>query len=145
MPPIASHSSAQTRQVSAQAWQASMHSWTSFVAVISYLLDHAFCANPMKMMKPPHAGCKSSLSRRPIHAVPSEGKPIEGKIGGMSTVEVFTGSCRLCDAAVEVVNEAVTPCGCEVIVRSIDGPEAKAYGLTSVPSVVKNGEVVFTR
>ena len=60
-------------------------------------------------------------------------------------MEVFTGSCRLCDAAVEVVNEAVAPCGCEVIVRSIDGPEAKAYGLTSVPSVVKNGEVVFTR
>ena len=63
----------------------------------------------------------------------------------MSTVEIFTGSCRLCDAAVEVVQEAVSPWGCEVIVRSIDGPEAKAYGLTSVPSVVKNGEVVFTR
>ena len=63
----------------------------------------------------------------------------------MSTVEVFTGSCRLCDAAVEVIREAVSPCGCEVIVRSIDGPESKAYGLTSVPSVVKNGEVVFTR
>lgn len=63
----------------------------------------------------------------------------------MSTVEVFTGSCRLCDTAVEVVREAVSPCGCEVIVRSIDGPEAKAYGLTSVPSIVKNGEVMFTR
>lgn len=63
----------------------------------------------------------------------------------MSTVEVFTGSCRLCDAAVQVVKEAVAPCGCEVIVRSIDGDEAEAYGLTSVPSVVKNGEVVFTR
>lgn len=63
----------------------------------------------------------------------------------MSTVEVFTGSCRLCDAAVDVVREAVAPCGCEVIVRSIDGPEAKAHGLTSVPSVVKNGEIVFTR
>ncbi len=63
----------------------------------------------------------------------------------MSTVEVFTGSCRLCDAAVQVVKEAVSPCGCDVVVRSIDGEEAKAYGLTSVPSVVKNGEVVFTR
>ena len=63
----------------------------------------------------------------------------------MSTVEVFTGSCRLCDAAVQVVKEAVAPCGCDVVVRSIDGEEAKAYGLTSVPSVVKNGEVVFTR
>ncbi len=63
----------------------------------------------------------------------------------MSTVEVFTGSCRLCEAAVDVVREAVSTCGCEVIVRSIDGPEAKAYGLTSVPSVVKNGEIVFTR
>jgi len=63
----------------------------------------------------------------------------------MSTVEVFTGSCRLCDAAVQIVKEAVAPCGCDVVVRSIDGEEAKAYGLTSVPSVVKNGEVVFTR
>lgn len=63
----------------------------------------------------------------------------------MSTVEVFTGSCRLCDAAVQVVKEAVAPCGCDVVVRSIDGEEAKAYGLTSVPSVVKNGEIVFTR
>lgn len=68
-----------------------------------------------------------------------------GKLAPMSTVEVFTGSCRLCDAAVQVVKEAVAPCGCEVVVRSIDGDEAKAYGLTAVPSVVKNGEVVFSR
>ena len=63
----------------------------------------------------------------------------------MNTVEVFTGSCRLCDAAVQVVKEAVAPCGCDVGVRNIDGEEARAYGLTSVPSVVKNGEIVFTR
>jgi hypothetical protein len=73
MPPIASHSSAHSRQVSAQAWQASMHSKTSFVAVISFLLDRAFRADLMKMVKPPRPSCKSSLLRRPIHAVPSEG------------------------------------------------------------------------
>ena len=63
----------------------------------------------------------------------------------MSKIEIFTGSCHLCEEAVAVVNEVVAGTPNEVIVRSIDGPEAKAYGLSSVPSVVKDGEVVFTR
>ncbi|MEA2553705.1 MAG: MerR family transcriptional regulator, Zn(II)-responsive regulator of zntA [Fimbriimonadaceae bacterium] len=63
----------------------------------------------------------------------------------MSKIEVFTGSCHLCDQAVDVVKEAVAPCGCEVIVRDIDGPEAKAYGLTSVPTIVRDGEILFRR
>ena len=61
-----------------------------------------------------------------------------------STIEVFTGSCRLCTAAMDLVREAVEPCGCTVIERSIDGPEAQAYGLRSVPSIVRDGEILFT-
>lgn len=63
----------------------------------------------------------------------------------MSKIEVFTGSCHLCDEAVALVKEVTTGSENEVVVRSIDGPEAKAYGLSSVPSVVKDGEVIFTR
>ena len=62
----------------------------------------------------------------------------------MSKIEVFTGSCHLCDEAVQVVNQVTEGSNAEVVVRSIDGPEAKAYGLTSVPSIVKDGAVVFT-
>jgi len=82
---------------------------------------------------------------RPVDVLPSDGRGSKGKLAPMSTVEVFTGSCRLCDAAVQVVKEAVAPCGCEVVVRSIDGDEARAYGLTAVPSVVKDGAVIFSR
>jgi len=63
----------------------------------------------------------------------------------MSKIEVFTGSCHLCDEAVAVVTEVLEGSEHEMIVRSIDGTEARAYGLSAVPSVVKDGAVVFTR
>lgn len=59
-----------------------------------------------------------------------------------SKITVFTGSCHLCDEAVALVRDV---CGDSVDVKSIDGPEAREMGLTSVPTIVKDGEVVFTR
>jgi hypothetical protein len=62
----------------------------------------------------------------------------------MSKIEIFTGSCHLCEEAVDVVNKAVGDTGSEIVVRSIDGPEAQAYGLSAVPSIVKDGKLVFS-
>ncbi|MBC8065820.1 MAG: thioredoxin family protein [Chlorobia bacterium] len=60
-------------------------------------------------------------------------------------LEVFTGSCRLCEGAVTLVENTASRDEFEIDILSIDGERAKELGLTSVPSIVKNGEVLFAR
>jgi len=59
------------------------------------------------------------------------------------TIEVYSAGCSLCDDTLQHVREAVAPCGCTVIERSPDGPEASSYGISSVPTIVAEGQVVF--
>jgi hypothetical protein len=63
----------------------------------------------------------------------------------LKTLEVFTGSCRLCEAAVHLVHDCADPTEYSVEVKSIDGAEAKAYGLSAVPSIVLAGIPIFER
>lgn len=58
-------------------------------------------------------------------------------------IEVFTGSCRLCEGAVALVERVAQ--GQEIEVLSIDGDRAKEYGLRAVPSIVIDGEIEFQR
>lgn len=60
-------------------------------------------------------------------------------------IEVFTGSCRLCEGAVALVENLADKDRYEVDVLSIDGDRAKELGLTAVPSIVKEGELLFAR
>jgi glutaredoxin len=63
----------------------------------------------------------------------------------MRTIEVFTAGCPLCNDTLELVRTAVKECGCEVIERRCTGeeccPEAKKYGVESVPTIVVDGVV----
>jgi DNA-binding transcriptional MerR regulator len=59
------------------------------------------------------------------------------------TIEVFTAGCSLCDETLQRVRDAVAPCGCSVIERSADSAEAQGYSITSVPTIVTDGQVVF--
>lgn len=59
------------------------------------------------------------------------------------TIEVFTAGCSLCDDTLKSVRDAVAPCGCSVIERSADSAEAQGYSITSVPTIVADGQVVF--
>jgi len=61
----------------------------------------------------------------------------------MKKLEVFTGSCRLCEAAVQLATDTADPAKYEILVKSIDGDDAKAYGLTAVPSIVLDGKTLF--
>jgi len=59
-------------------------------------------------------------------------------------IEVFTAGCPLCDETLRRVRQAVQPCGCSVVERSPAGPEAQQYGVHAVPTIVADGQVVFT-
>ncbi|NCO33518.1 MAG: hypothetical protein AUJ92_01125 [Armatimonadetes bacterium CG2_30_59_28] len=61
-------------------------------------------------------------------------------------VAVFTAGCPVCEDAVQLVNQLACP-SCDVSVYDLraDGnaaAEAKAYGVTSVPTVVVDGRIV---
>ncbi len=59
------------------------------------------------------------------------------------TIEVFTAGCSLCGDTLKNVRGAVAPCGCTVVERGADTAEAKRYGISSVPTIVADGQVVF--
>ncbi len=63
----------------------------------------------------------------------------------MIKLEVFTGSCRLCEGAVALVDRVADKSKFNVEVLSIDGERAKELGLTAVPSIVKDGALLFAR
>lgn len=64
-------------------------------------------------------------------------------------VEVFTSGCFLCEETIKLVKDLACP-SCEVMVYDISEPceskecidKAKAYGITSVPTVVVDGKIV---
>ncbi len=58
------------------------------------------------------------------------------------TIEVFTAGCPLCDETMKAVQDAVASCGCNVVARPVDGPEAQRYGITAVPTIVADGQVL---
>ena len=62
-------------------------------------------------------------------------------------IEVFTADCPLCAETLSAVKNAVASCGCEVIERRCQAAElcaeAKQYGVTKMPTVVVEGEIVF--
>lgn len=62
-------------------------------------------------------------------------------------IEVFTAGCPLCNETLELVKNAVTDCGCEVIERRCSGDEqcneAKQYGVKAMPTVVVDGRIMF--
>lgn len=60
------------------------------------------------------------------------------------TIEVFTAGCPLCNEAVQRVQNAVAQCGCTVVTRTPDSPEAQRYGIRAVPAIVVDGQLVFT-
>jgi len=59
-------------------------------------------------------------------------------------IEVFTAGCPLCDETLKRVRQAVQPCGCTVVERSPAGTEAQQYGVRAVPTIVADGQVIFT-
>ncbi|HJP83790.1 MAG TPA: thioredoxin family protein [Fimbriimonadaceae bacterium] len=61
----------------------------------------------------------------------------------MKKIEVFTGSCRLCEGAVALVDKVADKSRFDVDVLSIDGDRAKSLGLTAVPSIVLDGSLLF--
>jgi hypothetical protein len=60
-------------------------------------------------------------------------------------VEVFTAGCAVCQGVVEMVNELACP-NCDVTIYNLNKNEgvneAKVYGVTGLPSVVVNGELL---
>ena len=60
-------------------------------------------------------------------------------------VEVFTAGCQVCEGAVNMVNELACP-HCEVTIYNLNQDEgvekAKTYGITALPSVAVNGQVL---
>ena len=60
-------------------------------------------------------------------------------------VKVFTAGCIVCQGVVDIVNELACP-HCDVAVYNLtknEGvEEAKAYGVSALPSVVVNGELL---
>ncbi len=60
-------------------------------------------------------------------------------------VEVFTAGCVLCQGVVEMINELACP-HCDVAIYNLNKnegvDEAKAYGVTAMPSVVVNGQLL---
>jgi len=63
------------------------------------------------------------------------------------TIEVFSAGCPLCNETLELVKNAVSDCGCEVIERRCSGSaccdEAKHYGVKAMPTVVVDGQIMF--
>ena len=60
-------------------------------------------------------------------------------------VEVFTAGCPVCQGVVEMVNELACP-NCDLAIYNLNRNEgvdkAKAYGVTALPSVVVNGQLL---
>jgi hypothetical protein len=60
-------------------------------------------------------------------------------------VEVFTAGCPVCQGVVEMVNELTCP-NCDVTIYNLNKnegvDEAKVYGVTALPSVAVNGELL---
>ena len=60
-------------------------------------------------------------------------------------VEVFTAGCPVCQGVVEIVNELACP-NCDVTIYNLNKnegvDEAKAFGVTALPSIVVNGELL---
>jgi len=69
------------------------------------------------------------------------------KMPNKRIIEVFTSGCGLCSETLEAVKEAVANCGCEVIERRCEGAEvcveSKQYGITKMPTVVVDGQIIF--
>ena len=62
-------------------------------------------------------------------------------------IEVFSAGCPLCSETLKLGKEAVSACRCQVIQRRCAGTECRAearqYGVSAMPTVVVNGEIVF--
>jgi glutaredoxin 3 len=62
-------------------------------------------------------------------------------------IEVFSADCPLCRETLDLVRQAVSGCGCEVIERRCSGDtccaEARQYGVRTMPTVVVDGQIVF--
>lgn len=61
------------------------------------------------------------------------------------TVEVFSAGCSVCDDAVAMIEEMACPsCDVQVLDMNDDGvaKRAKRLGITAVPAVVIDGELV---
>ena len=60
-------------------------------------------------------------------------------------IEVFTAGCPVCQGVVEMVNELACP-SCDVAIYDLNRnegvDEAKTYGVTALPSVVVNGQLL---
>ena len=60
-------------------------------------------------------------------------------------VEVFTAGCPVCQGVVKMVNELACS-HCDVAIYNLNKnegvDETKAYGITALPSVVVNGELL---
>jgi hypothetical protein len=60
-------------------------------------------------------------------------------------VEVFTAGCPVCQGVVDMVNELACP-HCEVSIYNLNQnegvEEAKVYGVTALPSVAVNGQLL---
>ena len=60
-------------------------------------------------------------------------------------VEVFTAGCAVCQGLVDIINELACP-NCDVSIYNLNKnegvDEAKAYGVTALPSVAVNGELL---
>lgn len=71
----------------------------------------------------------------------------EENMANKRRIEVFTAGCPLCSETLNAVKNAVASCGCEVIERRCDSAElyaeAKEYGVTKMPTVVVDGQIVF--
>jgi hypothetical protein len=61
------------------------------------------------------------------------------------TVEVFTAGCQVCQGVVDMVTKLACP-HCEVTIYNLNQnegvEEAKAYGVTALPSVAVNGQLL---
>jgi hypothetical protein len=62
-------------------------------------------------------------------------------------IEVFTAGCPLCNETLELVKQAVSACGCEVVEKRCTEThccdEAKRYGVRAMPTVVADGQIMF--
>jgi Thioredoxin domain len=68
-------------------------------------------------------------------------------MAGKRKIEVFTADCSLCEDTLQLVRDAVSSCGCEVIERRCPPKqmceEGRAYGVRAMPTVVVDGGIVF--
>ena len=60
-----------------------------------------------------------------------------------SKITIYSAQCGLCDEAYHIVEEAVAPCGCSIEVKPADSVEARALGVKTAPTIVRDGEIVF--